>query len=661
MEILAPAGSFEALKAAVYGGADAVYFGTENFNARKNAKNLTRDEITRGILFCREYGVKTAAALNILISQKEMDEALYEAEFLTKAGISSFIVQDIGLASVLRQCTNVPLCASTQASCHSLDGVNTLAELGFSRVVLARELEKKDIETIVQGTRIEVEVFAHGALCVCYSGQCYMSSVIGARSGNRGVCAQPCRLPYKGGYRLSLKDLCLLKYVKELENIGVSSLKIEGRMKSPEYVYAVTKAYSDAKKGIPYDPETEKELARIFSRDGFTNAYFLGKPGADMFGIRKENNEHVKGTSNKTVCKKIGLSVSANINEDMSVRISAITDDGFTAESKVTGLKPQNRESGAEELHKAFSRLGETPYFLKNTEFNGSGIFIPQSRLNGSRREIIETIKKMRLINTNCFSAKHFENISDKPTKTVYEGQFSSIEQIPEAAYRLSKIWLPLTVLCEKKAPSFIEERKIKPGAIMPRICEDREYSLIEKMLRQINELGITDVLCGNIGQINLLYKMGFTIHGDFGLNVFNAVSRDTYLKMGLSSITLSFELNLPQISEISTKSTGIIAYGRLPFMIMRNCIKTSCGAKEFLTDRMHKNFLITCSFGCRNELFNSDKLWLADMKIPPVGFARLLFTDEDTKEAEKVINAYVCSTGTIKENITRGLYRKKV
>ena len=195
----------------------------------------------------------------------------------------------------------------------------------------------------------------------------------------------------------------------------------------------------------------------------------------------------------------------------------------------------------------------------------------------------------------------------------------------------------------------------------MPRICEDREYSLIEKMLRQINELGITDVLCGNIGQINLLYKMGFTIHGDFGLNVFNAVSRDAYLKMGLSSITLSFELNLPQISEISTKNTGIIAYGRLPFMIMRNCIKTSCGAKEFLTDRMHKNFLITCSFGCRNELFNSDKLWLADMKIPPVGFARLLFTDEDTKEAEKVINAYVCSTGTIKENITRGLYRKKV
>ncbi|PWM44958.1 MAG: peptidase U32 [Clostridiales bacterium] len=661
MEILAPAGSYDALLAAVYGGADAVYFGAGNFNARKNAKNFTHEQIKQGVLFCRERGVKTNVVLNTLVSQKELDQALYEAEFFTNAGVSSFIVQDLGLAAALKKCTNIPLCASTQMSCHSIDGVSELENLGFSRVVLARELEKKDITKIVRSSNIEIEVFAHGALCMCYSGQCYMSSVIGARSGNRGLCAQPCRLPYNGGYRLSLKDLCLLEYVKELENIGVSSLKIEGRMKSPEYVYAVTRAYADAKKGKSFSQVTEKELAEIFSRDGFTKGYYLGAVGKEMFGTRPQNFKEKKITIDKTEYKRIGISVQAYTDKDFNVRLSAQTDDDLAAESSFKGQKPDKIKSGTEDVKKAFSRLGGTPYFLKKLEYEGNEVFMPQSLLNAARRSIIDDITAMRRINTNTFTKKTFSNTNKKPISTVFEAQFFSASQIPENTENIKRIWLPLTALTGRRRESITAKLGARLGAVMPRVCEDREYAELEKMLLQLKMSGINDVLCGNIGQINMLRRMGFNIHGDFGLNVFNALSRDKYFNIGLSSLTLSFELNLSQIYDISSQNTGIIAYGRLPFMIMRNCIKKECHKNEFLTDRIKKDFLVTCSFGCRNEIFNADKLWLTDKQLSPVGFERLLFTDESPEEVRDVLDAYIYGKNVDRQEITRGLYQKKV
>lgn len=246
MEILAPAGSLPAMKSAVFSGADAVYFGGGDFNARIRAKNFTEEEIASGVRFCRERGVKCYAAMNTLVTDRELPQAMRLASFFAECGVDAFIVQDTGLASLLKRATQIPLHASTQMTVHTLDGILALAEAGFSRVVLSRELSQADLRYILMHAPCEIEVFVHGALCMCYSGQCYMSSLIGNRSGNRGACAQPCRLPYQDGYSLSLKDLCLLKYVKDLEQMGVSSLKIEGRMKSPEYVAAVTK--SEAKR-----------------------------------------------------------------------------------------------------------------------------------------------------------------------------------------------------------------------------------------------------------------------------------------------------------------------------------------------------------------------------------------------------------------------------
>ena len=288
MQVLSPAGSLPALKAAVYAGADAVYLGALGFNARMNAQNFSESEIREGIRFCHERGVEVHATLHTLVSDRELADALDVAAFFTEAGADAFIVQDVGLAKELMKRTDVPLHGSTQMTVHSLDGVGFLADLGFTRAVLSRELSRRNIEYIAAHAPIETEIFAHGALCMCYSGQCYMSSVIGARSGNRGRCAQPCRLPYQNGYALSLKDMCLLRYTKEIEALGVDCIKLEGRMKSPGYVYAVTRAYADAVRGKEYDPKEEKYLADVFSRDGFTDGYYLEKKGADMFGVRSE-------------------------------------------------------------------------------------------------------------------------------------------------------------------------------------------------------------------------------------------------------------------------------------------------------------------------------------------------------------------------------------
>ena len=294
MEILSPAGSPEALRAAVLSGADAVYFGASSFNARMNAANFSDDILGEQVRYCHERGVQCHSVLNTLITERELPSALETAKKLISAGVDALIVQDLGLAAELKKRTDLPLHASTQMTVHNLDGVLFAEQMGFDRVVLSREVSRKEMEYMAARSPIELEVFVHGALCMCYSGQCYMSSLIGGRSGNRGECAQPCRLPYKGGYRLSLKDLCLLKYYKELEAMGIVSLKIEGRMKSPEYVSAITAAYAAAKRGEAYSPETEAYLAGVFSRSGFTDGYYTDKIGAGMFGTRSETVQRVE-------------------------------------------------------------------------------------------------------------------------------------------------------------------------------------------------------------------------------------------------------------------------------------------------------------------------------------------------------------------------------
>lgn len=292
-ELLAPAGSPEALRAAVEAGADAVYFGGHLFNARMNARNFDRDDITEAVRFCHERGVRCYITFNTLLTDRQMKEALEYADFLYHAGVDALIITDIGLITLLREALpDLPLHASTQMSGHNAEAARYLHSLGITRMVAARELSRTALETLCRESPIEIEAFVHGALCVCHSGQCLLSSMIGGRSGNRGECAQPCRMPYGNGYPLSLKDNCLAGHIEELLNMGVASLKLEGRMKSPDYVAAVVSCYRrllDERRNA-----TEEEiaaLARVFSRQGFTDGYFTGKLGREMLGVRTEENK----------------------------------------------------------------------------------------------------------------------------------------------------------------------------------------------------------------------------------------------------------------------------------------------------------------------------------------------------------------------------------
>ena len=298
MEILAPAGSPEAVRAAVCAGADAVYLGFGSFNARRNARNFTEEELAAAITYCHVRGVKLYLTLNTLVGDRELGEAADLAVRASQMGMDAVLVQDMGLVRTLRQVApDLPVHASTQMSVHSLDGVKAAADLGLTRVVLARELSGSDIAYICERSPVEIEVFVHGALCMCHSGQCYMSSVIGGRSGNRGLCAQPCRLAYGWGdradsYPLSLKDASMADHLRQLRDMGVASAKIEGRMKRPEYVWVVTKVYADAlREGRDPTPEEMRRLAEAFSRQGFTDGYFLGRTGPEMFGVREETAE----------------------------------------------------------------------------------------------------------------------------------------------------------------------------------------------------------------------------------------------------------------------------------------------------------------------------------------------------------------------------------
>lgn len=305
VELLAPAGSFLHVKAAVANGADAVYFGAGDFNARQSATNFSSEEIALAVQYCHQRGVKVYGTLNTLVTDREMAKALKVAEDFYLAGADALILQDEGLASLVKKAMpQIKLHASTQMTVHTLEDTVRLKEKGFSRVVLARELPLEDIEFIAKNAPLETEIFVHGALCMCVSGQCYMSAVIGQRSGNRGKCAQPCRLPYfidgKQGYALSLKDLFLGDEMERIKNAGVTSLKIEGRMKRPEYVALAVKAYKNAINGEKISQNEKEVLSSIFSRSGFTDGYFTNKTGKNMFGIRSGED---KEKTDKTLSK----------------------------------------------------------------------------------------------------------------------------------------------------------------------------------------------------------------------------------------------------------------------------------------------------------------------------------------------------------------------
>ncbi len=439
LELLSPAGSMEALRAAVQNGANAVYLGYDMFNARMGAQNFSADELQEAIVYCHVRGVQVHLTLNTLVSDREMARAAEVIRAAAVFGVDAFIVQDLGMVQLCKEIApSVPIHASTQMSIHSLEGVVAAAELGCSRVVLARELPMEQIRHICRRSPVEIEVFVHGALCMCYSGQCYLSSVIGRRSGNRGQCAQPCRLPYGYGrfeatrYPLSLKDNCLVEHVRELERMGVASVKIEGRMKRPEYVAVVTKAYRSAIDGKHVTEENMKELESVFSRQGFTQGYYEGKIGQDMFGTRQEQNPDkelyakARATYESGETPRVPVKFYAMVRAGEPAQLAAQDEDGHVC--KAVGPVPEQalvHSLTADDLETRLRKTGGTPYSCTLVRsVVDPGLMLPASSINAMRREVLAELTARRgrvaLPKTNAYNKPAlYDGMSGEPQLTV--------------------------------------------------------------------------------------------------------------------------------------------------------------------------------------------------------------------------------------------------
>ncbi len=693
LELLSPAGSLDALHAAVCNGADAVYLGVDAFNARHGARNFTLDELPDVVRYCHVRGVAVHLTLNTLVTDREMPDAAEYIAAAARAGVDAFIVQDLGMVSLCHQIApKVALHASTQMSLHSLEGVREAAELGLSRAVLARELPRDAIAFICRNSPIEIEVFVHGALCMCYSGQCYMSSVIGRRSGNRGQCAQPCRLPYgydrfEDKYPLSLRDNCLIRYLGELDRMGVASIKIEGRMKRPEYVATVTGIYREALDGADVGRGQMEALRAAFSRQGFTQGYYEGAPGRQMFGTRLPEQENkallqsARATYESIEPQRVPVQFYAIAARGQNLMVAA--QDGNGNICKAQGDVPQEAERRAitpEELAAHLSKTGGTPYVCQGVRsVVDPGLSVSAAELNRLRREVLAHLSAVRGRRAAPEIGKYHEPVkfSGQKAQPVLTVSVLKAAQITPQMLRLkpAMIYAPLSEVLEEPALFRKLVKDEQPVAVtLPRVIRDDETRELLGDLQDAAALGIRRALIGNLGHLPLVLSRGMEPAADFGMNLFNSRAAEQLLHLGFVSCTASFELSLPQLRDLSKPlPMEMIVYGRLPLMLTENClIKNRTGACTChagpvkLIDRMGEEFRVVRDCGtCRSVVLNGKKLYLLDKKENVRRFGlwalRLSFTTENTGEVNSVLSAW--SGGAVFDPgaCTRGLYLRGV
>lgn len=660
-EILAPAGGMESLIAGVRSGANGVYLGVKAFNARRNAGNFDYDELKTAVDYCHKRGVKVYLTLNILISDNEWELAYDTVKKSLEAGVDAFIIQDIGIAKMIREhFPQARLHGSTQMSIMTPAGAKAAEAMGFSRIVLPREMSLDEIKEIRQSTNLELEMFVHGALCMCVSGQCYLSSVIGSRSGNRGLCAQPCRLPFtakgdKTECALSPKDLSLIEHLSELD--GIVSLKIEGRMKRPEYVSAAVTAVKNAIDGS-YSNNDSHKLKSIFSRSGFTDGYFTAKLGADMFGTRQKEDV----VSAKDVLKDISHNYdNENPLLPMDIKFTCLADKPCQLTASAMGKtvtiigdipetaihKPMTEDA----LLSRLSKLGGTQFYANHIEITlDDGLILPVSKINELRRKAVEEIEKQDEI---VIEAKPLAKPApaDKNAVPYATASFKSAEQIPDS-HPFKNVFIPL----DSSLEDFIDNRA---GVVLPRGLFGIEDE-IKKQLTKLKKAGVTKALCGNIGSYTLAKEMGFEVFGDFGLNIYNSESAKL-----IHHPLLSFELTLEQANKINAENTGIIVYGKMPLMLTRNCpIKNSVGCYECarqgkLTDRKGYEFEVLCSKYPCVEMLNTHPIYMLDrLREVKTDFVHFYFSTETADEVSHIIELYK-KGGKPDFKYTRGLYQR--
>jgi len=672
-ELLSPAGSEAALYAAVQSGADAVYVGGSRFSARASANNFDEEAMQKAVTYCHLRGVKLYVTQNTLIKQAEMQAALHYAQFLYEIGVDGLIVQDLGLANLVhRHLPEFPLHASTQMTVHNLAGVRALERLGFSRVVLARELTEKQMAYIAANCKAELEVFVHGALCFCYSGQCLLSSVLGGRSGNRGRCAQPCRLPYslhtkngkkvKSGYLMSPKDLALIDHLDALNRMGIASLKIEGRLKKPAYVATVTDVYrkrlDEGGKATKADVQT---LLGAFNRSGFTDAYFKSKYGAEMMSTDNPSNisdesflpgieQRCTETANVRSVP-VDMHVRCVLGEPMALSVSDADGNSVSVTGEVF-QHAQNRPTTAEEIRLRLAKTGGTVFCVRtlDAEVDADG-FVAVSALNALRRAALDALMQKRIA---CLR----KEVQRADLKTIRRASRTntlrfcvSVETAEQAkcvlAYAPETVYAPAGVI-----PELQQEKNAALLAVkLPELIADERLEAIKA------SLNTEKILVSGADALKI--QDAYQVHCDFRIGVYNAYTAEQLFALGAEQITVSPELNLEEIAALGDAvldKAAVVAYGRLPLMVMKNCIlRAYCGTCQkgkrgfVLQDRKRAEFPVLCRpEACVNVLLNSKPTYMADklqdLTAAGVRCIRLDFTTESAAETAQVMEAYLAA-----------------
>ena len=672
-EILAPAGGMEQLIAAVRCGADAVYLGTGGFNARRNAANFTAASLREAVAYCHGRGAKVYVTVNTLVMDTEWAALESAAAEIAAAGADAVIVQDLAVMEFFRE--NYPtlrLHASTQTAVHNVEGALELQELGCECVVLARELTLEEMAKISEAVNIRTEAFVHGAHCMSVSGACYLSGMLGGRSGNRGLCAQPCRLDWRcgeGNHVLSLKDMSLISHIREMAEAGVGSFKIEGRMKRAEYVAAAVTACKNALEGKAYD---EERLRAVFSRSGFTDGYLTGRRDGAMFGIRTK--EDVTGAE-KVLGELRGLyrGETPRVAVDMSFAAtpegSSLTVSDGTRTVTVPGETPQRalrRETDEAGARKNLVKTGGTPFYVE--KFSAAidpGLMLPAAALNEMRRKALEELLGARS-ETVPVPARVVPPRSIPahiaPERCALRARFSRASQIPEGE-DYDMVILPAGEI----TPELLARWGEKLAAELPGVLFPEDEAAFAKKLAAMEEQGLRDIVADNIYGVRLGRRLGLRVHGGMGLNILNTRALDCYGRLGLADAALSFELAMSRAKAVGgTLPRGIVAYGYLPLMRWRNCplrANVGCGkcrGEGVLTDRLGVKFPVECTERKSSTLLNSVPLHIAEKDLSGFAYLLLYFTRESREECGRVTEDYRLGRRAAGER-TGGLYYREL
>ena len=685
IEILAPVGNEEMLRAAVFSGADAVYLGFSGFNARTSANNFNADTLKDAVAFCHARGVAVHVALNTTVYGGELPALEQAIRAVAASGADAVICQDLAVATLIGKIApQLPRHGSTQMSVHSLQGALELKELGFTRVVLARELSMPEVEHITKHCGIETECFVHGALCMCVSGQCYMSAFLGGRSGNRGSCAGPCRLPFEANalpegkpgrlHHLSLKDNSVIDKLDKLQALGVASAKIEGRLRTPEYVAAAVSACLAGREGRAYDRDL---LKNAFSRSGFTSGYLDGKIDGTMFGVRSEADaEQTKKTL--PMLRELYRRERSRVPVKMKLEIEeggeklTVTDaDGSKAFAYGDAEPQPARTDPTASLHRSLAKTGGTPFAVEDqditVEMDGGPWFIPGGAVNELRREALDALLKKREVLRPWPTTE--EHVPALPLRTLpphrtLRARFESWEQVPERALDgVEYLILPIA-----QADRVPREWRAKTLLELPRVMFGKLEEDTARRIAATQDAGFAGYEVSNIAHLRLC--RGLPMSGSFGLNITNQLAAQFYADNGLDSMLILPEVKDGDISTIAPTHdgrpvpTGVLVYGHMPLMVTRACPLQNihdcahCDKTGVLTDRKAKKFPVRCGLGVRT-IYNPVPIYMGDKPgALTVDYGVAYFTLESREEAAKILEM-IRTHAPFEGDFTRGLYFK--